>query len=149
MFTDTRQNWSRSHPTFSWLRLAPQPWHRCCRRREPFRSCSRSSSTRSAPVSSRAGNATGFTIYEYSMSGKWLELLKEIAPGVTRAVVLRDPAVASGIGQFGAVQIVAPSVGVQVSPVDVRDAGEIERAVTAFARGLNGGLIVTAGALTI
>ena len=89
------------------------------------------------------GNATGFTIYEYSMSGKWLELLKEIAPSVTRAAVLRDPAVASGIGQFGAVQIVAPSLGVQVSPVDVRDVGEIERAVTAFARGLNGGLIVT------
>ena len=79
------------------------------------------------------GNATGFTIYEYSMSGKWLELLKEIAPRVTRAAVLRDPAVASGIGQFGAVQIVAPSLGVELSPVDVRDAGEIERAVTAFA----------------
>src|SRR5262249_18731889 len=70
-------------------------------------------------------NATGFTIYEYSMSGKWLELLKEIAPGVTRAAVLRDPAVASGIGQFGAVQIVAPSLGVALSPIDVRDAGEI------------------------
>ena len=78
------------------------------------------------------------------MSGKWLELLKEIAPRVTRAAVLRDPAVASGIGQFGAVQIVAPSLGVELSPVDVRDAGEIERAVTAFARGSNGGLIVTA-----
>ncbi len=95
------------------------------------------------------GNATGFTIYEYSMSGKWLELLKEIAPRVTRAAVLRDPAVASGIGQFGAVQIVAPSLGVQLSPVDVRDAGEIERAITAFARGLNGGLIVTGSALAI
>ena len=102
-----------------------------------------------ASLAQPGGNATGFTIYEYSMSGKWLELLKEIAPRVTRAAVLRDPAVASGIGQFGAVQIVAPSLGVQVSPVDVRDAGEIERAVTAFARGLNGGLIVTAGALTI
>ena len=79
------------------------------------------------------------------MSGKWLELLKEMAPSVTRAAVLRDPAVASGIGQFGAVQIVGPSFGVAVSPVDVRDAGEIERAVTAFARGSNGGLIVTAG----
>jgi putative tryptophan/tyrosine transport system substrate-binding protein len=78
------------------------------------------------------------------MSGKWLELLKEIAPRVTRAAVLRDPAVASGIGQFGAVQIVAPSLGVELSPVDVRDVGEIERAVTAFALGLNGGLIVTA-----
>jgi len=89
------------------------------------------------------GNATGFTTYEYSMSGKWLELLKEIAPGVTRAAVLRDPAVASGIGQFGAVQIVAPSLGVQVSPVDVRDAGEIERAVTAFARGLPSSSVAT------
>jgi putative ABC transport system substrate-binding protein len=99
------------------------------------------------------GNATGFTIYEYSMSGKWLELLKEIAPRVSRVAVLRDPAIASGIGQFGAVQIVAPSLGVQVSPVDVRDVAEIERAVTAFARAApsasNSGLIVTAGALTI
>ena len=95
------------------------------------------------------GNATGFTIYEYSMSGKWLELLKEIAPRVTRAAILRDPAVVSGIGQFGAVQIVAPSLGVQLNPVDVRDAGEIERAITAFARGLNGGLIVTGSALAI
>ena len=71
------------------------------------------------------GNVTGFTVFEYSIAGKWLELLKEIAPGVTRAAVLRDPAVASGIGQFGAVQIVAPALGVQLAPVDVRDAGEI------------------------
>jgi putative ABC transport system substrate-binding protein len=83
------------------------------------------------------------------MSGKWLELLKEIVPGVTRAAVLRDPAIASGIGQFGAVQIVAPSMGLELSPVDVRDAGEIERAVTAFARGSNGGLIVTGSAMAI
>jgi len=102
-----------------------------------------------ASLAQPGGNATGFTIYEYSMSGKWLELLKEIAPRVTRAAVLRDPAVASGIGQFGAVQAVAPALGVELSPVDVRDAGEVERAVTAFARGLNGGLIVTAGAWTI
>jgi putative tryptophan/tyrosine transport system substrate-binding protein len=100
-----------------------------------------------ASLAQPGGNATGFTIFEYSMSGKWLELLKEIAPRVTRAAVLRDPAVASGIGQFGAVQIVAPSLGVQVTPVDVRDAGEIERALTAFARSLNGGLIVTGTAL--
>jgi ABC-type uncharacterized transport system substrate-binding protein len=100
-----------------------------------------------ASLAQPGGNATGFTIFEYSMSGKWLEVLKEIAPRVTRAAVLRDPAVASGIGQFGAVQIVAPSLGVQVTPVDVRDAGEIERALTAFARGLNGGLIVTGTAL--
>jgi putative ABC transport system substrate-binding protein len=78
------------------------------------------------------------------MSGKWLELLKEIAPRVMRVAVLRDPAVASGIGQFSAVQIVAPSLGVEATPVDVRDPAEIERAVTAFANGSNGGLIVTA-----
>jgi putative ABC transport system substrate-binding protein len=102
-----------------------------------------------ASLAQPGGNATGFTIFEFSMSGKWLELLKEIAPHVTRAAVLRDPAVAAGIGQFGAVQIVAPSLGVQVTPVDVRDAGEIERALTAFARGLNGGLIVTGTALAM
>jgi putative ABC transport system substrate-binding protein len=93
------------------------------------------------------GNATGFTVFEYGMTGKWLELLKQIAPPVTRAAVLRDPTIASGIGQFAAVQAVAPSLGVELSPVDVRDAGEIERAVTAFARSSNGGLIVTASAL--
>ncbi|MGC1640908.1 MAG: ABC transporter substrate-binding protein [Pseudolabrys sp.] len=93
------------------------------------------------------GNATGFTVFEYGMSGKWLELLKQIAPGVTRAAVLRDPTIASWIGQFAAVQAVAPSLGVDLSAVDVRDAGEIERAVTAFARSSNDGLIVTASAL--
>jgi putative ABC transport system substrate-binding protein len=93
------------------------------------------------------GNATGFTIFEYGMSGKWLELLKQVAPRVTRAAVLRDPTIASGIGQFGAVQAVAPSLGMELSPVDVRDAPEIERAVTTFARSANGGLIVTSSAL--
>jgi putative ABC transport system substrate-binding protein len=93
------------------------------------------------------GNATGFTVFEYGMSGKWLELLKQIAPAVTRAAVLRDPTIASGIGQFAAVQAVAPSLGVDLSAVDVRDASEIERAVTAFARSSIGGLIVTASAL--
>jgi putative tryptophan/tyrosine transport system substrate-binding protein len=102
-----------------------------------------------ASLAQPGGNATGFTIFEFGMSGKWLELLKQIAPGVTRAAVLRDPAVASGIGQFGAVQAVAPSLGVELSPVDVRDAGEIERAVTVFARGSNGGLIVTGSALAL
>ena len=100
-----------------------------------------------ASLARPGGNATGFTMFEYGMSGKWLELLKEIAPRMTRAAVLRDPAIASGIGQFGAVQAVAPSLGVELSAVDVRDAGEIERAVTAFARSGNGGLIVTASAL--
>ena len=87
-----------------------------------------------ASLARPGGNATGFTIFEYGMSGKWLELLKEIAPGVTRAAVLRDAAIASGIGQFASIQAVAPSLGVELSPIDVRDAGEIERAVTAFAR---------------
>ena len=95
------------------------------------------------------GNATGFSMFEYGLSGKWLELLKQIAPGVTRAAVLRDPAIASGIGQFAAIQAVAPSLGVELSPVNVRDAPEIERAVTAFARSGNGGLIVTASAVTL
>jgi putative ABC transport system substrate-binding protein len=102
-----------------------------------------------ASLAQPGGNATGFTIFEYGMSGKWLELLKQIAPRMTRAAVLRDPAVASGIGQFGAVQAVAPSLGVELSPVDVRDVGEIERAVTAFARSGNGGLIVTGSALAL
>jgi putative ABC transport system substrate-binding protein len=95
------------------------------------------------------GNATGFMRFEYSLSAKWLELLKQIARGVTRAAVLRDPATASGIGQFAVIQSVAPSVGVEVSPVNVRDAGEIERAVTAFARSSNGGLVVTGSALAL
>jgi len=92
------------------------------------------------------GNATGFIQFEYSLSGKWLELLKQIAPGVTRAAVFRDPAITSGIGQFAVIQSVAPSLGVEVSPISVRDAGEIERTVAAFARSPNGGLIVTSGA---
>jgi putative ABC transport system substrate-binding protein len=100
-----------------------------------------------ASLARPGGNATGFTIYEYGMSGKWLELLKGIAPGVKRAAVLRDPAVASGIGQFAAVQSVAPSLGMELSPVDVRDADEIERGIMAFARSPNGGLIVTASVL--
>jgi putative ABC transport system substrate-binding protein len=89
------------------------------------------------------GNTTGFSLYEYSISGKWLELLKQVAPGVTRAAVLRDPATASGIGQFAAIQAVAPPFGVELSPVDVRHGGEIEQAITAFAHEPNGGLIVT------
>jgi putative ABC transport system substrate-binding protein len=95
------------------------------------------------------GNATGFTLSEYGISGKWLELLKEIAPRVTRAAVLRDPEMAAGSGQLGAIQSVAPSFGVELSPVNVRDAPEIERALAAFARGSNGGLIVSASGLAI
>jgi putative ABC transport system substrate-binding protein len=93
------------------------------------------------------GNATGFTALEYGFTGKWLELLKEIAPRVTRAAVIRDPAITAGIGMFGAIQSAAPSLGVEVSPVNVRDTGEMERVIAAFARIPNGGLIVTASAL--
>ena len=90
------------------------------------------------------GNATGFIAFEYGLSGKWLELLKQIAPNLTRVAVLRDPAVAAGIGQFAAIQSVAPSLGVELRPIDVREANEIERAVAMFARSANAGLIVTA-----
>ena len=98
-------------------------------------------------LSRPGGNATGFMTFEYGLSGKWLELLKEIAPGVTRAAVLWDPALPAGIGQFAIIQSVVRSVGVDVSPISVRDAAEIERAISAFARSSNGGLIVTASAL--
>jgi ABC-type uncharacterized transport system substrate-binding protein len=91
------------------------------------------------------GNATGFTSFEFGVSTKWLELLKEIAPGVTRVAVLRDPTQGSGTSQFAAMQGVAPSLAVELSPVGLRDAGEIERGVAAFARASNGGLIVTSG----
>jgi putative ABC transport system substrate-binding protein len=101
-----------------------------------------------ASLSRPGGNVTGFMQFEYDLSAKWLELLKQIAPGVTRAAVLRDPAITAGIGQFAVIQSVARSVGVEVSPVNIRDAAEIERAVTAFARTSDGGLIVTASALS-
>jgi len=91
-------------------------------------------------------NATGFTNFEYGIGVKWLELLKEIAPRVTRAAVLRDPAIPAGIGEFGAIQAVAPSLRIELRPIDMRDADEIERAITAFARSSNGGLIVTSNA---
>src|SRR5262245_44496336 len=89
------------------------------------------------------GNATGFTVYEYSIAAKWLELLKEIAPHVTRAAVLRDSAIAAGPGMFGVIQVAAPSLGVDLRVADLRDAREIERAITAFAQGSNSGMIVT------
>jgi putative tryptophan/tyrosine transport system substrate-binding protein len=101
-----------------------------------------------ASLSRPGGNATGFLMFEYSLAAKWPELLEEIAPGVTRAAVIRDAALAAGIGQFAVIQSVAPSVGVVVSPVDIGDAAEIERAVAAFARSGNGGLIVTASPLS-
>jgi putative ABC transport system substrate-binding protein len=92
------------------------------------------------------GNATGFMVFDYTLSGKWLELLKEIAPGVTRVVVLRDATQGSGASQFAVIQALAPSLRVEVNPANLRDAGEIEDAVAQFARVPNGGLIVTSGA---
>ena len=92
------------------------------------------------------GTVTGFMIYEYSLAGKWLELLKQIAPSVTQVVVLRDPTNPSGIAIFGAIRTAAQSLGVQVSPAGIRDAGEVERAIAALARSGNGGLIVTPNA---
>ena len=91
------------------------------------------------------GNITGFSNFEYSMSGKWAELLKQIAPNVTRALVFRDPTSAAGIGQFAAIRSVAQSLGVELTPLNVRDTDEIERTVAAFARSGNGGVIVTPG----
>ena len=93
------------------------------------------------------GNITGFALYEYSIGGKWLELLKEIAPAMKRAAVIRDAALTAGGGQLGVIQALAPSLGAEVIPINVRDAGEIERAITAFARSPNGGLIVTGSTL--
>jgi putative tryptophan/tyrosine transport system substrate-binding protein len=93
------------------------------------------------------GNATGFTSFEYSLSGKWIELLKQIAPHVTRVAVLRDPTAASGIGQFSAIQTVAQSLGVELTPLGVRNTDEIERDLALFARAGNGGMIVTVGGI--
>jgi putative ABC transport system substrate-binding protein len=95
------------------------------------------------------GNATGFAAFEYTLSGKWLELLKEIAPSVTRTAVLRDPELTAGIGQFAVIQSVAPALGVDVRAINLRDAGELERAVTAFAGSPNGGLILTTSGLAL
>jgi putative ABC transport system substrate-binding protein len=95
------------------------------------------------------GNATGFTLFEYGIGGKWLELLKEIAPGIRRAAVVRDPALPQGTGLFGAIQSVASSFGAELTPVNVRDASEMERAIAAFARSPHGGLIVTASVLAV
>jgi putative tryptophan/tyrosine transport system substrate-binding protein len=102
-----------------------------------------------ARLSRPGGNATGFMQFEYSLSGKWLELLKQIVPGATRAAVLRDPAITAGIGQFAVIQSVAPSVGVEVMPINLADVTQIERDVSDFAREPSGGLVVTASAFGI
>jgi putative ABC transport system substrate-binding protein len=100
-------------------------------------------------LSRPGGNATGYIMFEYSLCGKWLELLKEIAPSVTRACVLRDSTDPTAIGEFAVIQSVAPSIGVDVSPINMGDVAEIERAVAAFAQVANGGLIVASSALSV
>ena len=130
--------------------MAPRPWGRCCRRPAPCQSCSRSSPIRSPPATStawrgRAATPQALSVSNTSLSAKWLELLKQTAPGVTRAAVLRDATQGSGTSQFAVIQAAAPSLGVEVKPVNMRDAEEIERGVTAFARSPGGGLIVAAG----
>jgi putative ABC transport system substrate-binding protein len=102
-----------------------------------------------ASLARPGGNATGFMQFEYNLSAKWPELLKEIAPGVTRAAVIWDPSIPPGIGQFAIIQSVAPSVGMDLTPVNARDAAEMERGIAEFARFPNGGLIVTGSALTV
>ena len=146
-----RQNWSHSRRTSSW---PPVP------HRRPLLQV-----TRTVPIvfptvvdpvgagfvdslARLGGNATGFLIFEYSLGGKWLELLKQIAPDVKRVAVLRDAAT-SGLGQFGAIQAVAPSFNVEVSPINMRDASEIERDIAAFAQSPNGGLILTGSGISI
>jgi len=102
-----------------------------------------------ASLARPGGNATGFSTFEYSMSGKWLELIKEIVPGVKRVAVIRDPSISAGPAQFAAIQAVAPSFGVELSPLGVGDASEIEHSLGSFAPGSNGGLVVTASALAL
>jgi putative tryptophan/tyrosine transport system substrate-binding protein len=101
-----------------------------------------------ASLSRPGGNATGFMQFEYNLSGKWLELLKEIAPSVTRAAILRDPATSAGVGQFAVIQSVAPSLRIEVRPVSIREPTEIEQAIATFASSPNGGMVLTASALS-
>ena len=145
-FTDMPRSFWRSRRTSFWPR-PPQAFKHCSRRPAPCPSCSRTSATRSAlgfvdSLARPGGNTTGFTPYEFGFGAKWLELLKEIAPRVTRVAVLRDLTI--GPAHLSAIQAVAPSFNVELSVVGVRDASEIERSVTAFARSSNGGMIVTA-----
>jgi putative ABC transport system substrate-binding protein len=102
-----------------------------------------------ASLARPGGNATGFVMFEYSLANKWPELIKQIAPPVSRVAVLRDAGIASGIGQFSAIQSAAPSLGLETTPLNVRDAAEIERDIASFANGANGGLIVTSSPRTL
>ena len=134
--------------------MAPVRRNPCCRLHARCRSYSCLFPIRSAAgyVDSLArpgGNATGFTSYEYGMGGKWLELLKQIAPRVTRVGVLRDTGQVAAVGQFAAIQSVAPSLGIEVIPVNMRDADGIENGISGFARSATGGLIVPGSGLAV
>ena len=148
----TQWNWSRSRRMSSWPLAAPAlAWLLQATGTVPIVFVIVPDPVGSGFVESLArpgGNATGFMQFEYNLCAKWLDLLKEIAPGVTRAAVLRDPTISDGIGQFAVIQAVAPSLGLEVVPIDVRTRTELERAVSAFARFGNSGLIVTASPLT-
>ena len=148
-----QRTWLPARPTSSLLPVA-RLWVHYCGPRAPCRSflLRTPDPVGAGFVESLArpgGNATGFSQFEYGISSKWLELLKEIAPRVTRAAVLRDSTIPAGIGQFAVLQAVAPSFGLDLRPVDVRDAREIDRAVSAFARAENGSLVVVSGGLSI
>src|SRR6516162_5233311 len=140
-------NWSRSARMSSWP-IRAQPCRTSWMRPTPYRSCSQRSQTRSVRAMSKAwphpgGNITGLTNFEYAIAGKWLELLKEIAPRISRVAVMRESAVVAGPGQFAAIQAAAAPLGIDLRPIDPRDPGEIEHAIAAFAHEPNGGLIVT------
>ena len=150
-FAKTRRNWPPSRRTSFWQTAAPAVAAlQLAARTVPIVFVAVIDPVGAVFVETMArpgGNATGFTNYEYGMSGKWLELLKELAPRSSRVGVIRDPSIAAGGGQLGALQAVAPPLGVELSPIGVRDAGEIERGIAAFARGTNDGLIVTGSTL--
>jgi len=136
---------------WSWLLAAPR-WEICNRRAPPIVFVNVTDPVSRGLIASLArpgGNATGFALFEFGVAGKWVELLKQIAPEVARVAVLRNPAIISAMGQLAAIQTAALSVGVEVTPVDARHASEIERALTAFLRGSKEGLIVTSGGSTI
>jgi putative tryptophan/tyrosine transport system substrate-binding protein len=145
-----QRSWSRSDRTSSWRTAVQLSGHCNATHAVPIVFVSVADPVAGgfvASLSRPGGNITGFALFEFGLSGKWLELLKQVAPQLTRAAVIRDPDQVSGGGQFGAIQAVAASVGVEVRPIDVRDTSEMERSVAAFARQSNAGLIVTATAL--
>ena len=153
LHADTRRNWSRS-PRTSFCRWRYQIWRHCneATRTIPIVFAGLTDPVGAGFVESLArpgGNTTGFTSFEYGLSTKWIELLKEIAPRVTRVGVLREQGSSIGIGLWAAMQGAAPSLGMELRPIGVRNAPEIERGIAAFARGPNGGLIVTVSGLAI